>query len=105
MEDLHGEDPTLSGKKLTVKYAPQKEDKVKIEVKKLDETHCTELPLGEVIHGAVKTWKEDRSFGYITVEGGGPDVYFNAKALEFIVRPVDPGLKVSFEVKWGEEHK
>ncbi len=35
-----------------------------------------------VIRGVLKTWKEDRGFGFISPDGGGKDIFIHISALK-----------------------
>ena len=48
--------------------------------------------------GAVKFFNTDRGFGFITPEGGGPDVFVHISALEAAgIRSVSEGDRLSFD--------
>jgi cold shock protein len=48
--------------------------------------------------GTVKFFNTDRGFGFITPEGGGPDVFVHISALEAVgIRSVSEGDRLSFD--------
>jgi cold shock protein len=48
--------------------------------------------------GTVKFFNTDRGFGFITPEGGGPDVFVHISALEAAgIRSVSEGDRLSFD--------
>ena len=48
--------------------------------------------------GAVKFFNTDRGFGFITPEGGGPDVFVHISALEAAgIQSVSEGDRLSFD--------
>ena len=48
--------------------------------------------------GTVKFFNTDRGFGFITSEGGGPDVFVHISALEAAgIRSVSEGDRLSFD--------
>jgi len=52
--------------------------------------------------GNIKKWLADRGFGFITSDGGGPDVFAHARAFDPVVafgEDVPTGTRVSFEVE------
>jgi CspA family cold shock protein len=50
--------------------------------------------------GTVKFFNAQKGFGFIVVDGGGPDVFVHISALEASgVDTLDEGQKVSFETK------
>ena len=55
--------------------------------------------------GVIKTWNDERGFGFIEPAAGGPQVFVHIKSFE--VRSVRPsvGYQVSFEMEVGAEGK
>ena len=50
--------------------------------------------------GTVKFFNEQKGFGFIEVEGGGPDVFVHVSAVETSgLRTLNDGQKVSFDTK------
>ena len=48
--------------------------------------------------GTVKFFNSDKGYGFITPEGGGPDVFVHISALEAAgVRTLAEGVRVSFD--------
>jgi len=48
--------------------------------------------------GTVKFFNADKGFGFITPEGGGPDVFLHVSALEAAgIRSVSEGDRLSFD--------
>lgn len=54
--------------------------------------------------GKLKTWNEERGFGFITPVEGGQDVFVHVSELPRGMRP-DPGTLYSFEVAMGPQGK
>ena len=48
--------------------------------------------------GTIKTWIQDKGFGFITPQAGGPDVFFHESALRE-GDEVAVGKTVTFEVR------
>ena len=48
--------------------------------------------------GVLKTWKEDRGFGFITPDNGGRDVFIHITALGEIDRRPLPGDTIHYQV-------
>ena len=52
--------------------------------------------------GTVKWFKGEKSFGFIEVEGGGPDVFVHYSAIESTgFRSLDESQRVEFETTQG----
>jgi CspA family cold shock protein len=50
--------------------------------------------------GTVKFFNEQKGFGFIVVDGGGPDVFVHVSALESSgLNTLNEGQKVSFDTK------
>mmetsp|Transcript_2519 Transcript_2519/g.5789 ORF Transcript_2519/g.5789 Transcript_2519/m.5789 type:complete len:860 (+) Transcript_2519:52-2631(+) len=67
-----------------------------------DESHGLEV--GTLITGVVKAWHEDRGFGFVVQEGGGPDIFVHRNALRDGDR-LEKGSTVSFEVQWDSSKR
>lgn len=56
------------------------------------------------INGTVKWFNEDKGFGFITQENGGPDVFVHFRAIVSEgYKTLAEGQKVSFEVEKGQK--
>lgn len=53
--------------------------------------------------GKVKFWNDQKGFGFITPEGGGPDVFVHISVLPKGMESITQGQKVSFEVRQGQK--
>ena len=52
--------------------------------------------------GTVKWFNGEKGFGFITVDGGGPDVFVHFSAIESSgFRSLDEGQRVEFETTQG----
>merc|ERR1719325_125795 len=60
-----------------------------------------ELQTGIMLPGKVRVWNETKGFGFITPEGGGPDVYANCEVLTDGDK-LSRDLEVTFEAAWDE---
>merc|ERR1712032_606501 len=60
-----------------------------------------ELQTGIMLPGKVRFWNEVKGFGFITPEGGGPDVYANCEVLTDGDK-LSRDLEVTFEAAWDE---
>ena len=47
--------------------------------------------------GIIKTWNDDRGFGFIQRDDGAPDVFAHVKYLSGVFRPAE-GQRVSFDI-------
>jgi len=60
------------------------------------------LELGIMLPGTVKFWNEQKGYGFVMPDGGGPDVFVHRTSLsdgQHLVRDAE----VSFEVEWDDE--
>ena len=56
-----------------------------------------------MLSGTVKFYSDLQGFGFITPNGGGPEVFISAKALEMSgLRSLDDGQKVHFDLSEDE---
>lgn len=55
--------------------------------------------------GIVKSWNDDRGFGFIQPTQGGQDIFVHIKAFPSGTGRPTPNLKVSFEVETGKDGK
>ena len=55
--------------------------------------------------GVVKSWNDDRGFGFIEPSHGGQDIFVHIKAFPSGTGRPTPNLKVSFEVETGKDGK
>jgi CspA family cold shock protein len=54
--------------------------------------------------GTVKFFNSQKGFGFIVVDGGGPDVFVHVSALErSSLESLNEGQKVSFDTKMDEK--
>jgi CspA family cold shock protein len=54
--------------------------------------------------GTVKWFNAEKGFGFIAVEGGGPDVFVHYSAIESDgYRSLDEGQAVEFEITQGQK--
>ena len=54
--------------------------------------------------GTVKWFNAEKGYGFIAVEGGGPDVFVHYSAIAMSgYRSLDEGQKVEFEVTQGQK--
>lgn len=54
--------------------------------------------------GTVKWFNAEKGFGFITQDGGGPDVFVHFRAIEGTgFKSLEEGQKVSFEVGQGQK--
>lgn len=61
-------------------------------------TSSVSLPQGTPLTGVVKAWYEDKGFGFLMPDGGGPDVFCHRNQLSDGTSP-ETGTQVSFEVR------
>lgn len=57
------------------------------------------------IRGTIKTWKDDRGFGFIEPVQGGQEVFVHIKAFAHGSTRPQPGQQVIFEVEMGQGGK
>ncbi|MGI8532554.1 MAG: cold-shock protein [Geodermatophilaceae bacterium] len=54
--------------------------------------------------GTVKWFNAEKGFGFISVDGGGPDVFVHYSAIQSDgYRSLDEGQRVEFEVTQGQK--
>ena len=51
-----------------------------------------------LLKGVLKTWKEDRGFGFITPDNGGRDVFIHISAIGEVSRRPIPGDIIHYQV-------
>ena len=51
-----------------------------------------------MIKGVLKTWKEDRGFGFIKPDGGGKDVFIHISALKGVSRRPITGDVIFYQI-------
>jgi uncharacterized membrane protein YsdA (DUF1294 family)/cold shock CspA family protein len=61
-------------------------------------THCSLSKDHMRVQGTITKWKEDKGFGFIAPDGGGPDIFLHAKGLLRRSRLPQAGERVSFEI-------
>ena len=55
-------------------------------------------------HGTVKWFNAEKGYGFIAVDGGGPDVFVHYSAIESTgFRTLDEGQRVEFDVAQGRK--
>jgi CspA family cold shock protein len=54
-----------------------------------------------VLFGTIKKWNDERGYGFIKPDDGGPDVFLHISALPMGVQPHE-GDRVSFELEPDE---
>lgn len=57
------------------------------------------------IEGVVKTWNDDRGFGFIEPRHGGQEIFFHIKAFVTRSRRPEVGQRVTFEVEMTSDGK
>ena len=58
-----------------------------------------------LLKGVLKTWKEDRGFGFISPEHGGRDLFIHISALGQTARRPKPGDIVHYQVNRDRQGK
>ena len=51
-----------------------------------------------VLKGVLKTWKEDRGFGFITPDNGGRDLFVHISAIGQVSRQPTPGDIIHYQI-------
>lgn len=57
------------------------------------------------VRGMVKTWKEDRGFGFIKPDGGGKDIFLHISSLKGAVRRPAVGDVVYYSITKDQQGK
>lgn len=60
--------------------------------------HSSGLPTGVPVTGRVKAWYEDKGYGFLTPDNGGPDVFVHRNQLS-VGQSLDQGVTVTFEAR------
>lgn len=55
--------------------------------------------------GTLKSWNDDRGFGFIEPEQGGQDVFVHIRSFKGLRERPQPGWRVSFQVETGPDGK
>lgn len=59
---------------------------------------------GQLVSGTVKWFNDDKGFGFIEQEGGGPDVFVHFSSINDTGRKsLAEGQKVTFEITQGQK--
>ncbi|MDP3124080.1 MAG: cold shock domain-containing protein, partial [Thiobacillus sp.] len=53
--------------------------------------------------GRLVSWSDERGFGFIAPEGGGPDVFVHASAFSREGRHIEVGLEYDFDLDIGKD--
>jgi len=77
-------------------------EKVIIERKSLDKERKDCMTENK---GFLKTWKDDRGFGFIKPEDGSDDVFIHISALEGFIRRPHRGDTIFYQIEHGEDGK
>jgi cold shock protein len=65
--------------------------------------HCKQGEM-RVAQGTVKWFNSDKGFGFISVDGGGPDVFVHFSAIEANgYRSLDENQRVEFDIAQGQK--
>jgi len=64
--------------------------------------HLADLQTGVPLPGVCKVWHEERGFGFVVPEGGGPDIFVHRRTLADGER-LEAGVSVTFKVEWDQE--
>ena len=51
-----------------------------------------------LLRGVLKTWKEDRGFGFITPDNGGRDIFIHISAIGQALRRPEPGDIIHYHI-------
>jgi cold shock protein len=51
-----------------------------------------------LLRGVLKTWKEDRGFGFITPDNGGRDIFIHISAIGQALRRPEPGDIIPYHI-------
>ena len=57
------------------------------------------------IDGTIKSWNDERGFGFIEPTQGGQEIFVHIKAFSGLRERPQPGQRVSFEVEQGQQGK
>lgn len=55
--------------------------------------------------GTLKSWDDDRGFGFIEPDQGGQDIFVHIKAFAGLRGRPQPGLRITFEIELGPQGK
>ena len=55
--------------------------------------------------GKIKVWKDDKGFGFVTPNGGGPDVFLHISAFDARHKRPDVGDLVTYELSVDDQNR
>jgi CspA family cold shock protein len=62
--------------------------------------------MSDRVHGALKTWLDDRGFGFIVPDNGGKDVFVLGRILrQGGIQYPRAGMRLSFEIEHDDQNR